>query len=105
MSPANLISPTNRRLMLRRAVATGHDSRGSHWRRQRDRTRQRVALARIGFDVGITWHGEEKRAQEAVREIEALGRRCALCRLDLERPYHEPVGRGIRWLQREASRA
>ncbi len=37
-----------------------------------------VALARIGFDVGITWHREEERAHEAVREIEALGRRSVL---------------------------
>ena len=44
-----------------------------------------VSLARIGFDVGITWHREEERAQEARREIEALGRRCALRQLDLER--------------------
>ena len=43
-----------------------------------------VALARIGFDVGITWHREEERAQEAVREIQALGRRSVLRRLDLE---------------------
>jgi hypothetical protein len=49
-----------------------------------------VALAGIGFDVGITWHREEERAQEAVREIEALGRRCALRHLDLERAERGP---------------
>src|SRR2546421_8186845 len=50
-----------------------------------------VALAMMGFDVGITWHREEERAQGAVREIEALGRRFALRRLDLERAEEAPA--------------
>jgi NAD(P)-dependent dehydrogenase (short-subunit alcohol dehydrogenase family) len=49
-----------------------------------------VALARDGFDVGITWHREEERAQEAVQEIETLGRRCAMRHLDLERAEQGP---------------
>ena len=42
-----------------------------------------VALARAGFDLGITWHRSEERAQSAVREIEEAGRRCELRQLDL----------------------
>lgn len=49
-----------------------------------------IALAQRGFDVGLTWHEEEERAQEAAREIEALGRRCALRRLDLEQAERGP---------------
>jgi NAD(P)-dependent dehydrogenase (short-subunit alcohol dehydrogenase family) len=49
-----------------------------------------VALARSGFDVGITWHREEERARDAVREIEGFGRRCALRHLDLERAERGP---------------
>lgn len=43
-----------------------------------------VELARAGFDIGITWHREQERAEVALAEIEGLGRRCALHRLDLE---------------------
>jgi NAD(P)-dependent dehydrogenase (short-subunit alcohol dehydrogenase family) len=42
-----------------------------------------VALAGAGFDLGITWHREEERAEDAVEEIERLGRRCELRQLDL----------------------
>jgi NAD(P)-dependent dehydrogenase (short-subunit alcohol dehydrogenase family) len=49
-----------------------------------------VALARAGFDVGLTWHEEEARAHEAVREIEEIGRRCAMRHLDLERAEQGP---------------
>jgi NAD(P)-dependent dehydrogenase (short-subunit alcohol dehydrogenase family) len=42
-----------------------------------------VALARSGFDLGITWHREESRGQSAVREIEESGARCELRHLDL----------------------
>ena len=42
-----------------------------------------VALAGRGFDAGITWHSEEERAEDAVEEIEQLGRRCELRLLDL----------------------
>ena len=49
-----------------------------------------VELARAGFDVGITWHAEQQRAEEAVAELEALGRRCLLRQLDLERAENGP---------------
>ena len=42
-----------------------------------------VALAGAGFDLGITWHRVEERAEEAVGEIEGLGRRCEVRHLDL----------------------
>ncbi|MBV9943001.1 MAG: SDR family oxidoreductase, partial [Solirubrobacterales bacterium] len=41
-----------------------------------------VALAASGFDVGITWHRERERADDALREIEAAGSRAALRHLD-----------------------
>ncbi len=44
-----------------------------------------VALAEAGFDVGLTWHVERERADEAVAEIEALGRRGEARHLDLHR--------------------
>ena len=42
-----------------------------------------VALAELGFDLGITWHQEQERAQSAAREIEQQGRRCEMRHLDL----------------------
>ena len=42
-----------------------------------------VALAKSGFDLGITWHRDEARAEAAVEEIEQIGRRCELRHLDL----------------------
>jgi NAD(P)-dependent dehydrogenase (short-subunit alcohol dehydrogenase family) len=42
-----------------------------------------VALATRGWDVGVTWHDDEERAQSVAREVGALGRRCELRRLDL----------------------
>ncbi len=42
-----------------------------------------VALANSGFDVGITWHREEDRAQSVAREIEEAGARCETRHLDL----------------------
>jgi NAD(P)-dependent dehydrogenase (short-subunit alcohol dehydrogenase family) len=42
-----------------------------------------VALAKSGFDLGITWHRDEARAEAAVQEIEQIGRRCELRHLDL----------------------
>ena len=43
-----------------------------------------VALARAGFDVGITWHSDEEGAQGTAEEVRALGRRAEVRRLDLE---------------------
>src|SRR3954454_17669503 len=42
-----------------------------------------VALARDGFDVGITWHSGRDKANEVVAEIEHEGRHCATRELDL----------------------
>jgi NAD(P)-dependent dehydrogenase (short-subunit alcohol dehydrogenase family) len=42
-----------------------------------------VALAKDGFDLGLTWHRVEERAETAVEEIERIGRRCQIRHLDL----------------------
>jgi NAD(P)-dependent dehydrogenase (short-subunit alcohol dehydrogenase family) len=42
-----------------------------------------VALARVGHDIGITWHEDEDGARETAREVEASGRRAEIRRLDL----------------------
>lgn len=42
-----------------------------------------VALAEAGCDVGVTWHEDEAGATGTVEEIEGLGRRAELRRLDL----------------------
>jgi NAD(P)-dependent dehydrogenase (short-subunit alcohol dehydrogenase family) len=42
-----------------------------------------VDLARAGFDVGFTWHREEERAEDAVREIADHGRRAEHRQVDL----------------------
>ncbi len=42
-----------------------------------------VALAEAGWDVGVTWHEDEEGATGTVEEIEGLGRRAELRRLDL----------------------
>jgi len=42
-----------------------------------------VALAEAGFDIGFTWHSEEERAQDAIREIEEHGRRAEARQVDL----------------------
>ena len=42
-----------------------------------------VALAREGYDLGITWHEDEDGAEGTAREVRALGRRAEVRRLDL----------------------
>jgi NAD(P)-dependent dehydrogenase (short-subunit alcohol dehydrogenase family) len=42
-----------------------------------------VALARAGFDVGITWHTDEPGAQSTAAEVAGEGRRAEVRRLDL----------------------
>ena len=42
-----------------------------------------VKLAETGFDVGITWHREESRAEEALEEIRGFGRRASARGVDL----------------------
>jgi NAD(P)-dependent dehydrogenase (short-subunit alcohol dehydrogenase family) len=42
-----------------------------------------VRLAEAGFDLGITWHTDERGAQGAQEEVRALGRRAEVRRVDL----------------------
>jgi NAD(P)-dependent dehydrogenase (short-subunit alcohol dehydrogenase family) len=42
-----------------------------------------LALAGDGFDLGITWHRDQERAESARTEIERTGSRCELRHLDL----------------------
>jgi NAD(P)-dependent dehydrogenase (short-subunit alcohol dehydrogenase family) len=42
-----------------------------------------VALATAGFDLGVTWHRDEERAESVVHEVNNAGRRCELRHLDL----------------------
>lgn len=53
-----------------------------------------VALARRGFDVGVTWHEDEEGARETAAEVDAQGRRAVVRRLDLEEParVHDVIG-------------
>ena len=45
-----------------------------------------VALARDGFDLGITWHSDEAGAASTAAEVEGLGRRAVVRRLDATEP-------------------
>jgi NAD(P)-dependent dehydrogenase (short-subunit alcohol dehydrogenase family) len=42
-----------------------------------------VALARDGFDVGVTWHSDEAGARTTADKVRAAGRKCEVRRLDL----------------------
>jgi hypothetical protein len=42
-----------------------------------------VALARAGFDIGVTYHSDEKGARSTAEKVHALGRRCEVRHLDL----------------------
>ncbi|QJT81621.1 SDR family oxidoreductase [Kosakonia sp. MUSA4] len=42
-----------------------------------------LMLAEQGFDIGITWHSDERGAQETARQVEAFGRRAETIQLDL----------------------
>src|SRR5215210_6161983 len=42
-----------------------------------------VALARDGYDVGITWHSDDAGAEQTAEEVRATGRRAEVRRLDL----------------------
>jgi NAD(P)-dependent dehydrogenase (short-subunit alcohol dehydrogenase family) len=44
-----------------------------------------VALARAGFDVGVTWNTDEQGAKGTASEIEELGRRAVVRHLDVSR--------------------
>jgi NAD(P)-dependent dehydrogenase (short-subunit alcohol dehydrogenase family) len=49
-----------------------------------------VALARDGYDVGITWHEDEPGAEKTADEVRATGRRAEVRRLDLSRAAQGP---------------
>src|SRR3954452_1221065 len=49
-----------------------------------------VALARDGFDVGVTWHEDEPGAQATAEEVRATGRRAEVRRLDLSDATNGP---------------
>ena len=42
-----------------------------------------VALARDGYDIGVTWHVDEPGARETAEEVRSIGRRAEVRRLDL----------------------
>ncbi|MGW0611604.1 SDR family oxidoreductase [Streptomyces sp. NPDC002788] len=44
-----------------------------------------VRLAQAGMDIGITWHSDEKGAQETAEEVRAHGQRAEVARMDLTR--------------------
>jgi len=45
-----------------------------------------LALARDGFDVGVTWHEDEQGAGDTAREVERQGVRAEIAQVDLSRP-------------------
>ncbi|WP_428945639.1 SDR family oxidoreductase [Pantoea sp. FN060301] len=45
-----------------------------------------IMLARQGFDIGITWRSDETGARETARQVEELGRKAEVERLDLADP-------------------
>jgi NAD(P)-dependent dehydrogenase (short-subunit alcohol dehydrogenase family) len=49
-----------------------------------------VALARDGFDVGVTWHADEAGAEATADEVRATGRRAEVRRLDLSDAENGP---------------
>ena len=61
--------------MAARAIITGSDSGIGK--------ATAVRLARDGFDVGVTWHSDRDGAEDTAREVEALGRRAVVARLDV----------------------
>jgi NAD(P)-dependent dehydrogenase (short-subunit alcohol dehydrogenase family) len=61
--------------MARKAIVTGSDSGIGK--------ASTVALARDGFDVGITWNTDDEGAQGTAEEVRDLGRKAAVRRLDV----------------------
>lgn len=62
----------------RRAIVTGSDSGIGR--------STAVALARDGFDVGVTWHEDEAGAHDTAAEVVSHGRHAEARRLDLAHP-------------------
>ena len=67
-----------------RAIVTGSDSGIGR--------ATAVVLAELGYDVGVTWHSDERGARETSAEVQALGRQAPVRRLDLSRL---PAGAGV----------
>ena len=61
--------------MAQKAIVTGSDSGIGKT--------AAVRLARDGFDVGVTWHSDEDGARGTAHEVEQLGRRAVVARLDV----------------------
>jgi NAD(P)-dependent dehydrogenase (short-subunit alcohol dehydrogenase family) len=49
-----------------------------------------VALAGDGYDIGVTWHEDERGAEATADEVRAAGRRAEVRRLDLSRAAEGP---------------
>ena len=49
-----------------------------------------AALARDGFDIGVTWHEDEPNAQGTAAEVREIGRRAEVRRLDLSDATNGP---------------
>jgi NAD(P)-dependent dehydrogenase (short-subunit alcohol dehydrogenase family) len=49
-----------------------------------------VALARDGYDIGVTWHSDEAGARATADEVRATGRRAEVRRLDLSEATNGP---------------
>jgi NAD(P)-dependent dehydrogenase (short-subunit alcohol dehydrogenase family) len=50
-----------------------------------------IALARDGYDVGVTWHSDDAGAEATADEVRATGRRAEVRRLDLSDATNGPT--------------
>jgi NAD(P)-dependent dehydrogenase (short-subunit alcohol dehydrogenase family) len=72
--PATMQTPDD---FPRTAIVTGSDSGIGR--------ATAVALARVGCDVGVTWHSDREGAERTAEEVRACGRRAEVHHLDLTR--------------------